>query len=164
MPENVLYNDNRAVHQHARAKCEAAEGHDVQGQIEVVHQIEGRNDGDGDGKTDDQRGAEITKEDVQDHDRQQQAIDGRLIDLAQRYFDELRLIVRDYNADVGHVAFDALQFSPDVSDNANRVFIRFLVYGDANALLAIEPDDALHLFVCVFDGRNFAENNRNFLA
>ena len=101
MPGDVLQNDDGVVHQHAHGQCDTAEAHDVQGDVEGIHEHERGQHGDGDGRGDDQRAADVLQEQVQ-HDHGEQATDdGGVAHLVDGRGDELGLVVDGHEFVVG---------------------------------------------------------------
>ena len=70
----VLDHDDGGVHEHSDGEREAAQGHDVRGDVEVIHRDKGREHGDGQRQDGNEGRAEVKQEDDND-----QADDDRLL-------------------------------------------------------------------------------------
>jgi hypothetical protein len=83
LPVSVFDHNNRGVHENANGKSQAAERHDVRGDVEVVHRDEGCDYCDRQSQDRNQRRTEVKQED-DDHDADN---DGLFEQVALQCFD-----------------------------------------------------------------------------
>ena len=95
----VLDHDHRAVHHHADPDGEAAERHEVGGEPRQLHQDEGDEHGEGDGRGHHQRRAHLAQEEEQDDDDEHPALQERALGGADRLLDEAGLVVEALDDD-----------------------------------------------------------------
>ena len=147
---DVLQHHDGVVHQHAHRQGDAAEAHDVQGDVEGVHQHEGGQHRDRDGHGDDQGAAHVLQEEVEHDHREEGADDGRRLHFVDGRRDEGRLVV-DLQQPVvrGHVVGELLKPLVDGRRHRHGVRVAFLVQGDLDGLGALHAHDAVALLVAL---------------
>ena len=149
---HVLEHDDGAVHQHAHAHGQAAEGHDVQGQAGEGHDDEGHEDGQGDGQADDQGAGEIAEEQPHHQHGQHRAAEHRQGSVVQRLADEHRLIGDHRHVDV--VRNHPLLSQPGQAlahgvHHCHGIGARLLLDGELDGRLAVEAHPQAFVLVGV---------------
>ena len=155
--EDVLRDDDRAVVEHAHPQGQAAERHDVEGDVAEEEQAERADDGDGDDRADDEGRLPLLEEDEQGQEGQDGALDELVLDGADGVFDRLGLLGDDAQGDAGVLGPDLADRLADELGHLDRVGPGFLADEEADALGPVEPGHALALLDGVVDRGHVAE-------
>ncbi|MBV6417258.1 MAG: hypothetical protein CMLOHMNK_01904 [Steroidobacteraceae bacterium] len=153
-----LEDHHRVVDQHADRERDAAERHDVERQVEAVHQHENADHRDRDHDARDQRRARVAQEEVQHDHREESAPDRRVAHLAHGVRDESRLVVdrlelrvgRQVPAEFGEPRVNRLR-------ELHRVRVAFLVHRELDTLPAVQSRDGRAVLVTLFDPCHVAQ-------
>ena len=140
---DVLEHDDRIVHHEADREHETEQGENVDRESHRCHHQERRDDRHGDRERGDQRGAHVAEEQVDHHQHQHQRDDQRDQHLLHRFLDEYRAVEVDLEACAGRkVRSQTLDLVPDVLRDLERIRLRDLLDGDADAGHAIRARNA----------------------
>ena len=158
MAHDVLEHHHRIVDQHADSKRDAAERHDVERQVEKVHEHEGADDRNRYREAGDDGRAGVAQEQVQDQDREQAADQRRLAHFADRRRDESGLVIDQLELAAARQRlgelFDALA---DPRGELHRVGVALLVDGELDGLASVDSRDRLAVLVAARHGRDIAQ-------
>ena len=167
MAVDVLQHHDGAVHQHADAQRQAAQGHDVEGEVAGRHQGDGDQDGDGDGAADHQGAPEAAQEQPHHQHRQRGAAEGRRRGVAQRAADVARLVVdrgdlhrfRDQPAllQLGELTVDAIH-------HAHRVGLGLFLDGELDGGQRVQADAQARLLVALVNVGQRSQGQGDALA
>jgi hypothetical protein len=162
---DALEDHHCVVHQHANGQRDAAQRHDVERQIEGIHQHERAEHRHGDGDAGDERGARVTQESVEHQDRQQAADQRGGLDLADGGRDEPGLVVD--RADLGALG-QRLAERHEALANAvgerHGVRVALLVDRQFNGFASVYARDRLAVLVAAGDRRHVAQVYRLAVA
>ena len=152
MPRDVLQDDDGVVHQHAHRQCDAAEAHDVQGDVEGVHEHERRQHRDRNGRCHDKRAADVLQEQVQ-HDHGEQGTDKRgVAHFVDGGGNELGLVVDgDQLVVAGQIPGNGIHTFVNGGGDGYRVGVALFVHGDLDGLVAVDAHDAVAFLVALGD-------------
>jgi hypothetical protein len=158
VPHDVLQHDHRVVDQHAHRERDAAERHDVEREVEHVHQHESADYRDRDCKAGDEGRARVAQEEVEHEDREQAADQRRLAHLADRRGDELRLVVDELQLAARRQRLaEFLDPRPDAGRELHRIGVALLVDRELDRLATVHARDGLAVLVAARDARDVPE-------
>ncbi len=161
-PRDVLQHHDRIVDHHAGGQREPAQRHDVERQVQLVHEEEGRDQRHRQRQRDDERAPAVTEEQQDDEDRQRTADQRVLFDVVQRRLDEGRLVLDRGEAGAGRqTRGKPIEFGAHRLGHADGVGVAFLVDGQLDRLAAIDAHDAFALLVALAHLGNVLETDRH---
>src|SRR5689334_16033026 len=105
MAIDVLDNDDGAVDHHADRDHQAPQGHEIGGQAHLIHDDEGGQWRDHEGRRHDQRAPHIAEEQEEHDDDEHDAFEERLIDGAQGGDDQFETVVERHDAKASRQEF-----------------------------------------------------------
>jgi hypothetical protein len=95
----VFDHDNRRIHHCSDRNGDTSQGHDVRGELEIVHADKREKDGDRQRQNSDQRAANVKEEDQADHAYNDDFLDEFLFQSRDRPLDQIRSVVGSNNLD-----------------------------------------------------------------
>ena len=141
-----LQDHDGVVHQHAHAQGDPAQGHDVQGHVHLVHQGEGGQDGNGNGKSHQQGASQVAQEQVEDQRGQHRSQHRRPEHVVHGLLDESGLV--EYGAHLeaarkNAVLAQLLQLGLHGPGHHHRIGVALLVDGQLHALASVDAGNNL---------------------
>ena len=162
LPMHRLQNHNGVVHQHAHTQSNPAQGHDVQGDIHLVHQGEGRQDGNGNGDGHQEGASQVAQEQVEDKGSQHRSQHRRPENVVHGLLDEPGLIENGADLEVlrqDPVLPQLLQLCLHGAGHHHRIGVALLVNRQLHALPAVDTCNHLPVLASPPDLRHLAQDN-----
>ena len=156
----VLEHDDSAVHQHAHAQRQPAQGHDVEAQTSQLHENKADKNRHRNCRADNQRIAPAAEKQPHHQHRQQRSGKHRPGRVTQGITHIYRLIRHLVDAHIGIdqlVRFQPVQPRADTVDHSYCISLGLLLDGNLDPGHVIEPDPQGFLFVTILDARHFVQ-------
>ncbi len=138
--EEGLQDDDGVVDEHADAQDQASQRHDVQLDVEEVHQHEGGDDGDGDDGADVDRVAVVLQKEEQDDEGQDGAQNERTVERLDRGDDQVGLTGDGEEFEVFEVGGHFLEGVLGVAGRLDGVAFGFPVQEQSDGRFVVEAD------------------------
>ena len=160
-----LQHHDGVVDEHSNSQRQPSERHDVERNIEAVHEQERRHHRERNRRGDDGRAAEIAQEQEQNADGEKAADHGRIAHFLDRLLDEMRLVEQHRELVARReLLLPLVEPRLHVARRRDGVGVTLLEDGDFDALLAVDARDLLALLVAHLDAGHVAQAHRRAVA
>ena len=137
-PINILNDHHGVIHQHTHRHGQARQGDHVDGDTAEIHEDHGENDADGDGDQGDDRGAQVTQEQIQDQNGKQGAPGQAGKDGADDDANIIPLVHKGGEVQAVVLLRQLVEAVGDVFGHLRRGIVGLLIKGDGDAVFAVE--------------------------
>ena len=161
-PQDAFEDDDRIVDEKTQPEGQPSERQHVDGHTETIDEIEGQENGKDDGGQDEKRRPDVFQNDPDEDEQHGENDQDEKAELADALQDLRALVVDGAEDQVGgQFPADLVQAFLDLARNAERAHAFFLVDGQPESGLSVDPIDAADFAVGRKHGGHVPEKNRH---